>query len=519
MAVEGRAAASPRRRLAPERLGWGWLLGIVLAIQALVFVPWALLRDLDADEGYYALAAQLVVQGHTAYHDFFWPQMPAFPYVYGLWTTVAGQSFYAMRALSVLIAMGGGLLIYRYAVKRFASPGLGLGAVALYAFSPLVYQWLVTGKAYTLATVLTLGAVLAVDAAREPSRRAWLVAGLLLGLAIDVRLLFAAAVPFVALYAVRPPGGGWRWGAELGRLAAGLALGVLPSAVLLLIDPDRFMFHNLGFHLVQNGHGFFDGVGANLSDKARLVAELLAHQPQFVILLTASLAALVAALRTGRRPPLALGVALGLSIAALSPEPVYIQDFSTVVPFLVLGTIELVALVRDRLGASADPQLARILRATALVALVLFLVAPVVDVSKERRGGFLAGRGLLGDTLDIGAIEDVTAAIDANTAPGDTVLSFWPGYLFGSHANQLPGFENDYTVRGVEFAGLSESEAKRQKLATVASLERAITSHRVPLVVLSPIGDSSPRNDWKGVVERSGYRPIGTYGLTTIYRR
>jgi hypothetical protein len=48
---------------------------VVVLLQAAVFVPVAVLRALDPDEGWYAYAAERVVHGELPYRDFFFPQM------------------------------------------------------------------------------------------------------------------------------------------------------------------------------------------------------------------------------------------------------------------------------------------------------------------------------------------------------------------------------------------------------------------------------------------------------------
>lgn len=489
---------------------------IAAGVQLLAFVPMAVFRNIDADEGYYGLAAQLVGRGETPYHDFFWPQMPLFPYVYGGWTAVIGHSLASARALSVLIAMAIGLVLALHVRRRFGSWRLGLLATVLFASSSLAFDWLVTGKAYGLATLLLLGAVVLVDDQPPVSSRRWLGAGVLSGLAIDARLLFAGGAVVLLVAALRRPVRGWGWTAAARAFLGGLAAGLLPSLVLFALGPKRFLFDNLGYHAVQNGHGYFEGVRANVEQKLRLLAELLAHEPQLVLLVLGALAGTVAARRAGRRVPLAVPVACLLGLAAISPEPAYVQDFSTLVPFLVLGSVELLAVLGPRLSGTSDPVLRGSLRAVLVAAVGLYVLAPVLDVAQETKTGDLTG-GFLGSTLRMPTARDVTRAIDARAAPGETVLAFWPGHLVGSHADPVPGFENDFAVRGVEFAALSPADARRHHLASATALEGLIRGHGVRLIAHGPLGDASPRRDWRRIIVASGYRPVARFGLTTLY--
>ena len=48
----------------------------MVAVPALVFVPVALVRFVDGDEGVYAYASRLAWQGKLPYRDFFYEQTP-----------------------------------------------------------------------------------------------------------------------------------------------------------------------------------------------------------------------------------------------------------------------------------------------------------------------------------------------------------------------------------------------------------------------------------------------------------
>ena len=121
--------------------------------------------------------------------------------------------------------------------------------------------------------------------------------------------------------------------------------------------------------------------------------------------------------------------------------------------------------------------------------------------------------------MRLSSVRDVTRAIDAASAPGERVLAFWPGYLFGSHAKVVPGFENDFSMEGVLNAKLSEAEARRYRLISPRHMTDVIAGRRSRLIVLGPLGYWTQRRDWLSLVLRSGYRPIAGIGLTRIYER
>ncbi|MEX2459297.1 MAG: hypothetical protein WD770_09970, partial [Actinomycetota bacterium] len=176
----------------------------VVLLQAAVLVPMAAYRLMDADEGFYAYAAKAVMHGQLPYRDFLYTQMPALPYVYGPFSAPWGFSWYAARFLSGALAVAVGVLLFRHIARRLGEPALGAVAVGLYALNGLTLGWFTVVKTYSLSTALLLGAYLVAE--RDDSSRPyvrWLLGGLLFGLAIDTRLIFAAAAPAFLLMAHR----------------------------------------------------------------------------------------------------------------------------------------------------------------------------------------------------------------------------------------------------------------------------------------------------------------------------
>jgi len=482
-------------------------LGVVIA-QLAAFVPIAVARDIDGDEGYYTLAASLVSDGKLPYVDFFYPQMPLLPFAYGPWTSVFGESWFGARSLSVLCAAGTGLLLYRHASGRWRSRPLGLLAVALYASSMLVLTWMTVVKTYPLSTLILVGAFVLADRPDLPQTpRRWLASGLLLGVGLDARLLFAATVPVFLLYALRAtPGAAGR------RLAAahvaGLGLGLIPALALAAPDPRRFYFDNLGYHSVRSPGGMF----GSLTDKLEVFGELLVDYPQFTILLIAAVAAVVVGRRSGDAFPLSYTLAGALAVAGLAPNPPFTQDFSTIVPFMVCGALGLVASVpMERAGAWP--------RRAAVAALVAYLAVPLVQLPRNASGGFLGGGDFVADAFRPSNVRRVTESIDEHSSPGQQVLAFWPGHLFGSEAEPVPGFEDDFATQGVINAGYSEEKARRYDLASPRFLDDLVRRRGVGLVVIGTLGDWTKRHDSLPLILRSGYRPVDQVGVTRILGR
>ena len=487
------AEALSRTRSRASLLALSWTDVAVVVAQALVFAPFAALRYVDGDEGDYTLSSQLVLDGERPYTDFLHTQMPLLPYVYGLWTAVWGESWYAARGLSVLFAIALGWLLFRHLAARHGT-GLATAGLVLYVSSSLVLGWLTPVKTQALSTLLLFAAYVAV--ARAGAAR-WLLAGALVGLAIDTRLIYAAALPAFAWAAWRASG--------VRRLGAGLALGLVPALVFLVLDPRRFWFDNLGYHAQRSENGL---VG-DFEQKAYVVANLLGMgtpdgaQPQFLLLVLAAAAAAVVVRALTGRIPFALVVAAWLALASLLPTPTYAQYFVATVPFLIVGAIELAAALRARGGGAW-----RTVGARALVgAVAVYALLAVADVGRYLRD--------FAD-LRIGAVADVRNVVNAETQPGDEVLATWPGYLFGTHAVPVPGTENAYAAH--EAAALSPAEARRYRLASADEIERMIESGRPRLVVVRLWHDLRPVPDYYGALRRGGYTHVGRIGTADVYR-
>ena len=79
-----------------------WLWVPVALLPALTLGPLAALRFVDVDEGSYAAAAKLALDGVVPYRDFAYAQTPLLPYVYGAWAEVLGEHWLVLRSLSLV---------------------------------------------------------------------------------------------------------------------------------------------------------------------------------------------------------------------------------------------------------------------------------------------------------------------------------------------------------------------------------------------------------------------------------
>jgi hypothetical protein len=494
--VTGAATQAPAlRRAAVLRRPVG--LALAVAAQAAVFGVAAVYRTVDVDEGSYALASRLVLEGKLLYSDFVYYQLPLLPYVYGAWTAVAGETWYAARLLSALLATATGALLFAHLARRYG-PTLGALGVTLYASTELVTSWFVTVKTYALSTLLLVAAYAVIE--RGPERRNRIAAGVLLGLAVDTRAIFAAAVPALGWAAARTAREGARARA-VADVAGGLLAGLLPTLLYLAYDPGRFLFDTVGAQANRSSAGLIGDFG----QKARLLDSMFGAG-QLVLLGTALAIAIAVAVLVRRRLTLALVLALLLGGAHLLPTPTYDQYFATIVPFAVLAVIEAVAAAAATLR-EAGPELARAAAVALASAATIYVGLGALEWYYEVRG--------TRDDVRVSRIEHIRRLIDSNSRPGEEVMTSWPGYLFGSHARPVPGLEDGFAPHTA--AALTERERERYRVASAEQIERMIRDHRTRLLVVRDWHALEPFPDWDGAAQSAGYRLLSRVGDARLY--
>jgi hypothetical protein len=158
------------------------------------------------------------------------------------------------------------------------------------------------------------------------------------------------------------------------------------------------------------------------------------------------------------------------------------------------------------------------------LAAALCYLAVGVSAMDQTRVLSRASRRLSG----IRTMRNVADAIDEHARPGEQVLSFFPGYLYGTHAKPVPGFENDFGPLAVDSGRLSSDRAARYRLLSLDGIEQVIRSRRTRLVVLANPPVTSAINGsgivirlrpWQSLLVQSGYRPVTHVQFVTIFVR
>jgi hypothetical protein len=490
------------------------LLVPVLLLQLAVFLPVARYRLIDGDEGFYLMASRLVFEHRVPYRDFFFTQMPLLPYIYGLWMRAIGTSWVSARMLSGLLTALLGTLLYAQVRMETRKWSAGLFAVALFASSTLILAWFTIAKTFALSGLFVFCSCICLT--RLPGafpRATFLASGFLLGLAADVRLFLAGLIPIFFVWAYRDSRIRAR-GTELFCFLAGFAIAVVPNLYFLVLDPQAFLFGNLGWHEIRSNAGF---VG-NFGQKLLTLVELFSSGGsglEFTLLITS----LILTTRMGVSRPatrLALQLMLGLGLLSLLPTPTYIQYFCLCVPFLITAAVSSIS---DFLDSDKRDEKWRLVTVGCAGLVVLFFGSSIWDcrryvITGERVNGIHGTERAINFRID--TVCDVSRGIDALAYDGERVMSLWPGYIFQSKTVPFPGLENN---TGRERAdALSPTQLSRYHILSRDEVDAQLRARLTRLFVLgnqeSMHVDAAP---YEKMLVQYGYTRVRAIGDTSIW--
>ncbi|MFA5134890.1 MAG: hypothetical protein WC505_03845 [Patescibacteria group bacterium] len=484
---------------------------LVTVIQLLFLLTAVLWRIIDGDEGFYILASKLVAGGDVLYRDFFYPQMPLLPYIYGAVDTIAGIGWYSGRILSLCFALCTGCLLYLYIQKRTRNAWMGVVAAALYSMTSLVFGWLTVVKTHSIVALLLFAAFYLLSGSAAGKKYFW--SGLVLGCAVDVRLFIAALVPFF-LYHIYRCAGKRRQLRLLALFTVGLLIGLVPSFIYIGLFPDQFVFNNITYHSLRGNGGLIGDFGQKVEVFKQMLAiggteRLLGLQ--FLLLLIATAAYGVCHYVSKRRVPFALLLTVPLFVVCFLPTPTFVQYFSILIPFMVLQSVLLYGDFLRRIGRTSI---------TVMVCMLLVVYGAVAAAELYRytvTGIDVPGVDASRHAADwkISTVTRIAGAIDReNTAHGD-VLTFWPGYVIATSQHIVRGMENHF---GVEVG--DSVEADERAIYRILSYDdvKILIAHRIPSFAV--IGNWAPdARQYHTLLNEFGYRHLDTIGTALLYRR
>jgi hypothetical protein len=424
------------------------------------FITASQLRFIDGDEGFYVYASKLVAAGELPYRDFFYPQMPLLPFLYGWWCELFGMNWNVARVLSGLAGAASGFLLYRY-LLRTVPRSLALLGVVLFSTTSLTMIWTSVVKTMPFTTLGVLSALFLLP--RSPTSSSWLrivLAGVLIGLTVSLRLMVAPLVPlfgvFVLCSASSIPDAVRR-----GTLfSLGFLLGSLPWIIPAISAWDYFWYNNYGYHATRSQLSPFREVLQRqyifLAIWGMTPSRELANLQLPLLHWTAAFYALYSLVKR-LTPDRALATAFLIGALNLVPTPTYFQYFAVSCPFLIICLVHLIH--RDLAPLVAAPLSQKFsLRvvAPALIALVWsfgFIPGALRDFERfTRTGKYDMGNRHPGNPSKntLAATQGISRIISVLTVPGEQVAAVWPGHLFETHARVARGFENHFGWRAAQ---------------------------------------------------------------------
>lgn len=506
-----------------------WAAAIILAFVALVqgifFAHVALHRFVDGDEGFYLLASRLVLEHKRPYLDFFYTQAPLLPYVYGLWMRFAGVTWISAKLFAALLTALLGTLVCKHVHDETRNWLAALAAVLLFSTSTLIFGFFPIAKTYSLAGLFLFAAYVAVSRILATSPR-WLIGagGLLFGLSVETRSYLVLLTPLFLWWILRNSDAKRKRAVVLWFLG-GMVVGNLPAIYLFFSSPSAFVFNNLGYHAVRSQSGV---IGMWKEKFFALLVTFLGRTEsngrQTSLVFFVSLALLSRMPKTSA-PRLAFQLAVGIGLISLLPTPVHPQYFCLCIPFLLVTSV---CGSHEFLTTRWARRTTVVTSTACVLAVACYIAASVHDFRRYLvTGSDVAGvePGLERD-FRLEHVLAVSRAIDQVAAPGEAVASFWPGYIFQSHAEPFPGLENDFALPIAD--QLTSEQRRRYHVLSPAEVEADFAVHTPRIVVLrehiiTPTDVEFRRklrlleDRFRDSLALDGYRHLSSVGDLSIY--
>ncbi len=495
-----------------------WMDGFVIVSLLVYFLLLSRSRIIAGDEGFYVMAARLTAEGRLPYLDFFYPQMPLMPFMYGGWLSLLGTGWLEVRSLSAIFAALTGLLLF-WRVSLLIGRSYGLFSVLLFVTSELVISEYAIAKTYSATVFFVFAAYFLL--CRQPRLAATgaLAVGALVGLGINVRLTTLGLLPVFALPVIfgRQPF------SDKMRLTAVFGLGVIAALALALFlfyyDYQAFWFNNLGYHFERTSLS----ASELWSKRWRVLSVIIGYESSarydgFILPLLFWGNIFYGGISLLKRWPLDLAFLISIFIIAIAlvPSPCYLQYVCIAVPFLIVTTLlfanALFGYIRKLPWSSG------LIAAIVVVMTSQFIFSFYLNV---KRYCFTGQRviGISTGTVDrwkITTMQQLGAVVDSYIEQGDLVIAPLPLHIFATKAGPLPGLENHFGLSHGRRQRANDGFIDRFKLISPQMVAQAISSQQAKLLVVTSSRRSSVINK---AVANSNYNLVADVAGILVYRR
>ncbi|MEW6071336.1 MAG: glycosyltransferase family 39 protein, partial [Planctomycetota bacterium] len=275
--MDGRDARAPE--LAARRSG-GWWIGLALLVVAIGAVRGRLLdMPLERDEGEYAYAGQLLLDGVPPYAQAYTMKLPGAALLYALAMAAFGETIRGVH-LGLLAANAGTSLLVFLLARRLLGAAAGLAAAAAFAvlsLHPAAHGLFANAEHFVLFFAVG-GMGLVLKAREERGIGALLGGGLLLGTGVLMKqpgaaFVLAGGLVLLAGELGRRPRAPGRSAARLALFAAACAAPYLATCLALLAAGtfETFWFWTVTYARAYTGELGTDQARAELAAKGGAV--------------------------------------------------------------------------------------------------------------------------------------------------------------------------------------------------------------------------------------------------------
>jgi len=226
------------------------------------------------DAGFYLSASDLVYHGKLPYLDFFYVQMPVYPYIYGIPALLFGTGIFVARWTSLAFALAAFVLTVRSAWRV---GGLNAGCICaiLLGMNGFHAYCMSVTKLYALSAFWSAASLYFLT--RSPRLLPSCAAAICLTLGVSTRLTLLPALAVLLLFLI------WRdrWRAWPSVTAAGVT-GLIIMVPFLILAPEQAYFNLFGIHTSADAGPHVHG----LIGKAGVVSALIRdHFLAFILLI------------------------------------------------------------------------------------------------------------------------------------------------------------------------------------------------------------------------------------------
>jgi len=404
---------------------------------------WSLIYtgELNADEGFYCLAAEKVIEGQVPYRDFAYSQTPVLPYVNGLAMKILGFGYLQQRTINAFWGFLT-LAITFYIGLRCTDKAAGLMAIWTTAASLFWIHFICMGKTYAATGLFLILAMLGISVPRSYYKKV-LVFSIAGALAIGCRFTAAPAVFVLWLFLLLQ--------AETTKnRVIGIVLPIFVQIMLLLpfllANSENFIFWNISYHL-----------GSSFNRRGWLsIRESLCLAPAVLVIITAGTILVILKLRQFKIQELsALFAAIAGIATQLSLKSAYGE---TLVPFIPLGAV----------GAATILSKWKYFRELCFAVLIFSMLA------------WSGPRPTTSDST-LKALFNTAKFVNANTTPEGPVLTSLP--IIAIEA-QRKVFENLEMGMFSLTSEIPEEKARRLHLVTPRILTELVETQKAKAIVL-----------------------------------